>query len=68
MEDLVKRFGGILREQQKGVAMEWRKANGNNSKLLVWEREVRDFDGRKPLSGDAWGKLLDWWKNLAPSN
>ena len=39
MEDLVKRFGGILREQQKGVAMEWRKANGNNSKLLVWERE-----------------------------
>jgi hypothetical protein len=64
MTDPIERFGKNLLQQQLGLSEEWRKANPDTVMLpvLLWQREVRDFNGARSLSGDAWARLRDWWQ------
>jgi hypothetical protein len=67
LKDVIQRFGKSLRGQQMGLCEEWRKVNADESSVLAWEKEVRDFDGTGPLSGEAWGHLQAWRKKQPSS-
>lgn len=65
MADLIKRFGNNLKDQQRALCEEWKKALCNPAPLMLepWEKEVRDFTGADSLSGDAWARLQNWYKS-----